>query len=291
MVSDKSVLITGIARNVARVIPKEIERIEKEFEKIFRSISFLVIESDSTDNTLELLKKIKQNKQNFNYISLGKVEHTLPDRIERLAFCRNSYVKEIRNNDIYNNVDFVAVVDFDIKNNRLNLRELDVMINNFNNEWKAIFANQTGLYFDIYALRKDGWVENDCFTEYEALSKSMKRQEAKEIAIWSKMKRIKKDSPLITVDSAFGGLGIYRRNVFIYFDYTLIPGRRHESEHVSLHKKIRDSNGLLLIVPKMTNFAWGTHNLSRFKFIRVLDQASNRKGFRKIRDLARKLLS
>jgi hypothetical protein len=285
----KSILVTGIARDVARILPNELNRIEKEMESIFNSVNFLVIESDSKDNTTTVLNEIKNQKNNFNYISLGKIESSLPNRIERLAFCRNIYVKEIRDNKLYKYIDFIAIVDFDIKNNRLNLKVVKKLISG--DGWDAIFANQTGFYYDIYALRKKGWVENDCFVEYKKLSMSTSPQDAKELAVWSKMKKIRKNSPLIPVDSAFGGLGIYRKNVFMNFDYSLPHQQVHESEHVSLHKKITDSNGLLFIVPNMTNFSWNTHNLSCFKLLRILDQASNRKGLRTIRSFARKLLS
>lgn len=281
--------MTGIARDVAKILPKEISRIEKKMNNIFELVNFLVIESDSKDDTKKVLEDIKNERSNFNYKSLGIIESTLPNRIQRLAFCRNTYVKEIRENELYKDIDFVAVVDFDIKNNRLRLNELKKLISE--HSWSAIFANQTGLYYDIYALRKKGWVENDCFTEYRKFSMSMSSQDAKELAIWSKMKKINKDSPLIPVDSAFGGLGVYRKNVFMNFDYSLPAEQLNESEHVSLHKKITDSNGLLFIAPNMTNFSWGLHNLSRFKLLRMLDQASNRKGFKIIRSFARKLLS
>ncbi len=289
MIKNKSILVTGIARNVAKIIPREVTRIEKEMKKIFEEVYFLVIESDSIDNTMKVLNEIKNEKNNFNYKSLGKIEINLPNRIQRLAFCRNAYVNEVRENKLYKDVDFVAIIDFDIKNNRLKLNQLKKLISECS--WSAIFANQTGLYYDIYALRKKGWVDNDCFAEYRKFSINMSAQDAKELAIWSKMKKIKKGSPLIPVDSAFGGLGIYRKNVFMNFDYSLLPKKLHESEHVSLHKKITDSNGLLFIAPNMTNFSWGTNNLSRFKLFRMLDQASNRKGFKTIRGFARKLLS
>ncbi len=285
----KSILITGIARDVARILPKELNRIEKEMKSIFNLVNFLVIESDSKDNTTMVLNEIKNQKSNFNYISLGKIESRFPNRIERLAFCRNVYVKEIRDSKLYKDIDFIAIVDFDIKNNRLKLKKVEKLISE--DGWDAIFANQTGRYYDIYALRKKGWVENDCFVEYKNFSMSISQQDAKELAIWSKMRKIKKNSPLIRVDSAFGGLGIYRKNVFMNFDYSLPNEKIHESEHVSLHKKITDSNGLLFIVPSMTNFSWSTHNLSSFKLLRRLDQASNRKEFKIIRSFARKLLS
>lgn len=281
--------MTGIARDVAKILPGELNRIEKEMNKVFQPVYFLVIESDSNDDTSKILKDIESKRKNFEYKSLGSIESTLPNRIQRLAFCRNVYVNEIRENKLYKDVDFVAIIDFDIKNNRLRLNQVEKLISE--HSWSAIFANQTGLYYDIYALRKKGWVENDCFTEYRNLAKSMSLQDAKELAIWSKMRKIKKNSALIPVDSAFGGLGIYRKNIFMKFDYSLSPEQIHESEHVSLHKKITDSNGLLFICPNMTNFSWGAYSLSRFKFFRLLDQASNRKGLRTIRGFARKLLS
>ena len=289
MAERTSILVTGIARNVAKIIPKELKRIEKELDKIFEIVFFLVIESDSKDNTKQVLHDTKNKKSNFDYKSLGKIESILPNRIERLAFCRNTYVKEIRENELYKDLDFIAVVDFDIKNNRLNLGGLKKLINE--NSWSAIFANQTGFYYDIYALRKKGWVESDCFDEYKKFSINMSPLDAKELAIWSKMKKIKKNLPLMPVNSAFGGLGIYRKNVFMNFDYSFPPEQLHESEHVSLHRKIIDSNGLLFIAPNITNFSWSAHNLSSFKLFRMLDQALNRKSLKIIRSFARKLLS
>ncbi len=289
MSDQKSILVTGLARDVAKFLSRELNRIEKELNDIFEIVNFLIIESDSKDNTEKLLEDIKNERNNFNYKALGAIENILPNRIQRLAFCRNVYVKEVRENKLYKDVDFVAIVDFDIKNNRLRLNELKKLIGEQN--WDAIFANQTGRYYDIFALRKKGWVENDCFADYKNFSMSMSLQDAKELAIWSKMRKIRKNSPLIPVDSAFGGLGVYRKNVFMNFDYSLLNEQVHESEHVSLHKKITDSNGSLFIVPNMTNFSWSAHNLSSFKLLRMLDQASNRKGFKRIRGFARKLLS
>ena len=187
MVENKSILVTGIARDVAKILPKEISRIEKKMNGVFELVNFLVIESDSKDNTKKVLEDIKNEKNNFNYKSLGKIESILPSRIERLTFCRNAYVKEIRENELYKDIDFIAIIDFDIKNNRLKLYELKKLISE--NNWSAIFANQTGLYYDVYALRKKGWVENDCFDEYEKFSATMSPQVAKELAIWSKMKK------------------------------------------------------------------------------------------------------
>ena len=288
MNKDRSVLVTGLARNVAKHLHIEIIKIENEVKKVFNSVNFLIIESDSNDDTLEVLKNLKKTKNNFNYRCLGELDRTYPNRIERLTLCRNTYVQEIRENKMYSKTEFIMVIDFDLKNNRLNLTVLKDLINR--NDWSGLFANQTGFYYDIYALRKKDWVEKDSFIEYRQLKENYNPEKAKEIAIWSKMIKISKYAKMISVDSAFGGLGLYRKNLFLENDYTNDSNDYFESEHVVFHKKIRELQGTLLIVPKLTNFSWGPHNLSKFKILRFLDRSTNIKSLQGIRSFIRKAL-
>lgn len=288
MNKDRSVLVTGLARNVAKHLHIEIIKIENEVKKVFNSVSFLIIESDSNDGTLEVLENLKKTKNNFNYRCLGQLDRTYPNRIERLTLCRNTYVQEIRKNKMYSKTEFIMVIDFDLKNNRLNLTVLKDLINR--NDWSGLFANQTGFYYDIYALRKKGWVEKDSFIEYRQLREIYKPEKAKEIAIWSKMIKISKYAKMISVDSAFGGLGLYRKNLFLEHDYSSESNYYLESEHVAFHKKIKELQGKLLIVPSLTNFSWGPHNLSKFRVFRFLDRYTNLKSLQGIRRFIRKAL-
>jgi hypothetical protein len=95
---------------------------------------------------------------------------------------------------------------------------------------------------------------------------------------------------MISVDSAFGGLGLYRKNLFLEHDYTSNSNDYFESEHVVFHKKIKEAQGTLLIVPNLTNFSWGPHNLSKFKIFRFLDRSTNLKSLQGIRSFIRKAL-
>ena len=115
MNKDRSVLVTGLARNVAKHLHIEIIKIENEIKKVFNSVNFLIIESDSNDDTLEVLENLKKTKDNFNYRCLGLLDRTYPNRIERLTLCRNTYVQEIRENEMYNKTEFIMVIDFDLK--------------------------------------------------------------------------------------------------------------------------------------------------------------------------------
>ena len=53
MLNINNVLVTGLARDVAKHIPKEIMRLEIELKKIFNSVNFFIVESDSSDETIK----------------------------------------------------------------------------------------------------------------------------------------------------------------------------------------------------------------------------------------------
>jgi len=284
----KTVLVTGLARNTQDHLAVEIRKVYEQLSEIFSAVKFLIVESDSSDKTLDELVKIKTRMHNFDFVSLGQLESSYLDRIERLTKCRNVYVDAIRFNNFYKDTEYIVVLDFDIRNNRLDLSALRFWLTQKN--WAALFANQTGCYYDIYALRKNGWNEIDCFVEYKKLRSHLPEQLAKKRAIWSKMIRIPKNSKPIKVESAFGGLAIYRREVFTRYDYQPIVNRFEESEHVVLHRKIGGDLGDLLIIPNLTNFSWNPHNLSKYSIFRKFDSWTKYYGLKRIRKLIRKHL-
>ena len=290
LLSSSRVLVTGLARDCGNHLAQEILRIEKHALEIFTAVDFFVVESDSIDNTEKVLFQISRNRSNFQFVSLGKLANKIPGRIDRLRYCRNHYVNFVRQNIAEDKPDFVMVVDFDIKNRALNLSPLTKLMSE--NWWDGLFANQKGPYYDIYALRKEGWVEDDCFKRYRELARQMPAKKAKQEAVWSQMRRIPRDKELIEVESAFGGLGVYRRRVFENFDYaSLSETSTGESEHISLHKKIVDSDGRLFIVPAMTNFSYSPHNLAAYGIFRGIDLLLKAQILRGFRRMLRKLLA
>ena len=290
LLSSSRVLVTGLARDCGNHLAREILRIERHALKIFTAVDFFIVESDSIDNTEEVLRQINSKKRNVQYLSLGKLANKIPGRIDRLRYCRNYYVNFVRQNVTEDKPDFVMVVDLDIKNRALELHPLAKLMSE--NWWDGLFANQKGPYYDIYALRKEGWVEDDCFKRYRELARRMPAKKAKQEAVWSQMRRIPRDKELIEVESAFGGLGVYRRQVFESFDYaSLDETSTGESEHISLHKKIVDSDGRLFIVPAMTNFSYSPHNLAAYGIFRGIDLLLKARILRGFRRMLRKLLA
>jgi hypothetical protein len=290
LLSSSRVLVTGLARDCGNHLAREILRIERHALKIFTAVDFFIVESDSIDKTEEVLREINSKKRSVQYLSLGKLANEIPGRIDRLRYCRNYYVNFVRQAIGNDKPDFVMVVDFDIKNRAFNLSPLAKLMSE--NWWDGLFANQKGPYYDIYALRKEGWVEDDCFKRYRELARQMPAKKAKQEAVWSQMRRIPRDKELIEVESAFGGLGVYRRQVFESFDYaSLDETSTGESEHISLHKKIVDSDGRLFIVPAMTNFSYSPHNLAAYGIFRGIDLLLKARILRGFRRMLRKLLA
>ena len=290
LLSSSRVLVTGLARDCGNHLAREILRIERHALKIFTAVDFFIVESDSIDKTEEVLREINSKKRSVQYLSLGKLANEIPGRIDRLRYCRNYYVNFVRQAIGNDKPDFVMVVDFDIKNRAFNLSPLAKLMSE--NWWEGLFANQKGPYYDIYALRKEGWVEDDCFKRYRELARQMPAKKAKQEAVWSQMRRIPRDKELIEVESAFGGLGVYRSQVFESFDYaSLDETSTGESEHISLHKKIVDSDGRLFIVPAMTNFSYSPHNLAAYGIFRGIDLLLKARILRGFRRMLRKLLA
>jgi glycosyltransferase involved in cell wall biosynthesis len=287
---EPSLFVTGLARNVSRCLRKEVLRINQIMANFYGKIEFYIVESDSTDDTQKILERLALELPNFNYSSLGKLESTISNRIERLRFCRNNYVETFRKTQ--DKFSEVLVIDFDIKNNRLNRNSMqEVLSQNLN--WDGLFANQTGRYFDILALRKDGWVMADCMREVqELMTMGYEKEKAKELAVWAKMKRIQKYQNPIEVNSAFGGMALYKNWVMHKFDYSVSSTsvESYESEHVALNYKIRADGGQLFIHPQLLNFSWNPHNLASIKVLRRLDQLTKRNRFGLFRKLLRSRL-
>ncbi len=112
------ILIVGTVRNCEKTLNDTINYLDNAF-KFVSKIEYLIIESDSQDNTIECLNLIKDSKQNFNFKSFGKLRNTIPERTKRIAFCRNEYLKYLRS-EKYAEMQYLVVADFDGVINEIN---------------------------------------------------------------------------------------------------------------------------------------------------------------------------
>ena len=73
--------IVGTIRDVSHSIESELEKVETIFKE-FGEVKTFLVESDSTDDTVQILEKIGKRNSEFSFVSLGKVQHKYPNRYE-----------------------------------------------------------------------------------------------------------------------------------------------------------------------------------------------------------------
>ena len=247
---DSSIIITGLTRNGGKVIRREILNLTNAFSG-FKEVAFFIVESDSTDNTLEILEEISTEILNFTYTSLGQLENQLSNRIDRIAFCREYARKEISGNQ--NTFDYVCVADLDGVNSLLSKSAIESCWQR--DDWDVVTANQSGPYYDIYALRADEWCEVNCEDEVEKLIASgCHPMKARSFAIYARQKVISPTSPWINVHSAFGGLAIYTFESYSKASYASRDSQnRVVCEHVPFHQELRSQGKSIFINPQLLN--------------------------------------
>jgi hypothetical protein len=296
------ILIVGTVSNVASDFSSDYSQLLKAFSS-YSSLDTFLVESDSTDSTLSVLNNHSASSDSFDFTSLGQLRESFPERISRIRECRNAYVKYIRENYAKVRWDYVVVADLDGVNRKLDLHGVESSFN-LDLNWEQISANQSFGYYDLLALRHPYWMPNDCLVElnwakttflkdsswpFRSLKARVRNDDFRKKYVYGKMYRINKTAKPVEVESAFGGLAIYKTHVFLEFDYSL--GMTHdgsESEHVTLHRKMREKGYKLFINPRMINSGINDHNINRVFLVRQARDLAKR--FTLLRRIGQKFL-
>jgi hypothetical protein len=168
----------------------------------------------------------------------------------------------------------VVVVDLDGVNSQITQDSVESCWKS-DVSWDACFANQSGPYYDIWALRHDQWCPNDCWEQYNFLiNHGVGQEKALSSSVYAKMISISKDAIPISVRSAFGGLGIYKKRLFESCSYAGINDSDNElCEHVSIHKQMIDNGAKLFIIPSLINGGYNEHS-EQTKFQNMIKRQS-----------------
>ena len=245
-------LIVGTTRNCEKSLRQSFKILKSSLGEV-KKFEFLFIESDSDDNTENVLNELATENKNFNYMCLGSLKNKYPSRTQRLAFCRNIYVKEIRENKKYEDINYVVVSDLDNINDCLNVNAFESCWER--NDWDMCSANQLGVYYDMFALRHKEWMPYD----YKILYKNLKKKNPKykrhlHDILYSKVKVIPTNSEWIEVESSFAGLAIYKKKCFDKSEYSgLYEDGEEICEHVPFNKKLKEHGAKLFINPRLIN--------------------------------------
>ncbi len=258
--SEKNILVVGLARNCSKTLKDDVNRIFTALST-FSHIDWLVVESDSSDSTVEELKDLVNSIRNFRYLSLGDLRVRFPQRTARIAHCRNQYIEEIKTNPRYQKIDYILIVDLD---GMAELLDEKGVLSCWSSEvnWDVCTANQKGPYYDIWALRHPEWSPGDCWKQYQFLKDhGIENEKALYAGVYSKMLCIPESAEWIEVDSAFGGLAIYKKNALLSGQYIGVCSKSEEiCEHVTFHAQLKQKGYRIFINPALIASGVSSHS-------------------------------
>ena len=221
-----NVIICGVVKQCGNVIKRNIDLAIKTGE-LFNKYKVIVYENNSTDNTKEVLGnylhteniviicedidpiEIRNNSKSWSYTSI--TGNNSPCRVEQICNARNKVLEEL-NKNIYDEYNYVIWIDMDC-----NSWSIDGIMDSMNkrDQWDIIYANgiekkDKSEYYDLYAYRTETFLYGP-----ELLGEPFWRNLPKfDITDLSEN--------LIPVYSAFGGIGIFKKDIFKNHKYDCI---------------------------------------------------------------------
>ena len=203
---DKKIIIAGIVRNNAQYLSSIFKNIEM-ISSLFKEVKCIFVESDSNDNSLNLLNEFKNKNKNVDVISMGNLRTKMPYRTQRTAFCRNIYLDEVEK--LKDEYELLLVMDMDDINS-YPIQKESILSNFKYDNWDMITANNPDGYYDIWALRHPTWMPYDCWKAVGDRPSFMSNEEAINIHVKSRIIKIDINHPLIEVQSAFSGMAFIK---------------------------------------------------------------------------------
>jgi len=254
-IAQKTAVFCGLVRDCAEHLPRNLATIDS-LAGLFQRAHHVLLENDSVDDSLALLEDWHRRSGRTGTVrGLENIQSRYPRRTERLAFLRNACLDICREDPDLAATDYLVILDMDDVNAQLTSERL---LRGFaaveGLDWTAFFANQSESYYDIWALRHPDWSPDDCWTRVEKRPPFMSEFAARQLYVEARHIQIETDRDPFEVDSAFGGLGVYRTRAALASRYDgVAPTEQGLCEHVPFHAGLRANGGRLYIVPEMVN--------------------------------------
>lgn len=268
-VKNSEAIVLAIAKNIEKSIVKDYTYLNEIFNNVFKKVDWFVVESNSTDKSYESLIELKDKVNNFEFVTL---DHSKKEthRIIAMAAARNRCLDEVLTNKNYSNADYVIVLDLNRLNNELTVEGIKSCFDK--TDWDVCTANQLGPYYDIWALRHPDWSPTDCWKSLEFFRKYyLFPEKALFVALHSKMIKIGRDSEWIQTHSSFGGLAIYKKDIFVKSRYSAYNEFGEIiCEHVPFHLKLHGLGYKIFINPNMINTRYTNHSTEKKLYKRIL---------------------
>jgi glycosyltransferase involved in cell wall biosynthesis len=196
-----NIIFAGTVRNNETFLKDVLNHVDRCGQK-FNDYAVVIYENDSKDKTRQILKEHK--KDNYHYIFEDNV--SAHQRTVRISNGRNKILDKARELNKEGYYHYLVMMDFDDINH--SGRFVDTIESCFTYQnWDVLTANQSKWYYDLWALRKKGDMEYDC---WQKARENSHEPDAENKYVHSKFRNYPIQEELLDVDSAFGGAAIYK---------------------------------------------------------------------------------
>lgn len=250
------IVICGLARDLGTHVVSITKRIDQT-GKLFKDYKVLIFENDSSDGTRQALQQWQETNSHVHLIECDVKDCIFGDkpmyhygvtsnnRISRMAYFRNEYLKIVQKN--YKKFDYMMVLDFDLKGPW----SLDGIAHSIaQDNWDAIAAYGMHALFgtlgSLYVLYDaQAYVPQD--KAYEAMETKQDIVQNYVNMNFYDLYNVKKCDPLVPVKSSFSGLALYKIPSIKNAWYQ--PGI---CEHIGFHKHMtKNGHGNIFINPSL----------------------------------------
>lgn len=240
------VFVVSAVRNAAKTLRSTYDHVTA-FCGAHAVEEWIFVESDSEDATLKRLEILANQFPSVKVHTLGNLRKTYPDRVQRIAIARQYALDQLGGRPKAD--DVVLMIDADGVSKSLIPNDLERVLVLLE-EFSVVTANSRGRYYDVLALRSDGWVTEDYRKTRDNLLKlGYSLASAQFESLVSRQVKISTNRAPIEVESAFGGFAIYRGAAITMSRYH-VDGFV-ECEHVDFHKKLTELGHRICIDPKL----------------------------------------
>jgi glycosyltransferase involved in cell wall biosynthesis len=249
-ISKKKILFAGCARNCATSVAASLSTLSK-LGKYFYNHEVIIFENDSTDETRETLENARDTQQlPLTIVTQSGLDKILPQRTQRLAHARNTVLETTR--EKYSEFDYLCWADMDgIVNENFSTNGF---LSNFSLDqvWDGVFPVTNTFYYDIWALRHSVLCPEDYHSQMERSDAALGNDFIVGYHAHMRQSRLQNLPTWLSVDSAFGGMGIYKISSIANARYQGMIDDTPICEHVPFNTKIVQNGGRLYINPAFT---------------------------------------
>ena len=267
-------LITGCAQTCGPWLEGVLANVER-LRGLCSASRVLLLENDSQDDTVARIRAYASERPEVHALGFTGLNARIPIKTVRLAHLRNTALAWLERHGGWDSIDLLVVLDLDGVNAApWDLEQLQRCLAWWQQQPQAaaLFANQRGPYYDLWALRHPQLCPGDIWAamlQRHGEQPELSDAELLEQVYEPRQLQLDPAQPPLEVHSAFGGLAFYSsawlaRSGARYVGEQPLAWQGPQGtrwlrwqccEHVAFHQQLRAAGGRLWIHPALINWA------------------------------------